>query len=200
MKHTLKEYGETVAVQNKEARTRAEEAVRNARTSAQHVASAVRPDAVASTVADLVSTARTQTVATIETLAVRGAEVVEELRRQPVVRKVVGRAERAVDAVEDTLEEVLEETAETVAEASNEVTSIAQKTAAKAEKAIDSAEEATHEVAESAKATLESAEQPEAPKPARKRAPAKTTSAARKSAPAGTSARVTRTRPTKNNG
>jgi heparin binding hemagglutinin HbhA len=181
----------------KEARTRAEEAVRTARTSAQHVASAVRPDAVVSTVAGLVSTARTQTVATIETLAVRGAEVVEELRRQPAVRKVVFRAERAVDAVEDALEEVLEETAETVAEASNEVTSIAQKTAAKAEKAIDSAEEATHEVAESAKATLESAEQPEAPKPARKRAPAKTTSAARKSAPAGTSARVTRARTAK---
>src|SRR3712207_6833164 len=99
----------------KEARTRAEEAVRTARTSAQQVATAVRPDVVASTVAGLVSTARTQTVATIETLAVRGAEVVEELRRQPVVRKVVGRAERAVDAVEDALEDVLEETAETVA-------------------------------------------------------------------------------------
>src|SRR3712207_6859670 len=184
MKHTLKEYGESVAVQNKqvllaavgagdlavartraavgtrrsraealpgeaqvqvdlaakEARTRAEEAVRTARTSAQHVAHAVRPDTVVNTVAGLVSTARTQTVATIETLAVRGAEVVEELRRQPVVRKVVGRAERAVDAVEDALEEVLEETAETVAEASNEVTSIAQKTAAKAEKAIRSEE------------------------------------------------------------
>src|SRR3712207_9216472 len=98
MKSTLKEYGETVAVQNKqvllaavgagdlavertravvgtlraraealpgeaqvqidlaakEARTRAEEAVRTARTSAQQVATAVRPDVVATTVAGLV--------------------------------------------------------------------------------------------------------------------------------------------------
>ena len=172
-------------------------AVRTARTSAQHVATAVRPETVASTVAGLVSTARTQTVATIETLAVRGAEVVEELRRQPGVRTVVGRAERAVDAVEDAVEEVLEGTAETVAEASNEVTSIAQKTAARAEKAIDRAEEATHEAAEEAKATLESVEEPAVDEPVRKRAAAKKTTAARKSAPAGTSARVTRARTAK---
>ncbi|SNR96006.1 heparin binding hemagglutinin HbhA [Geodermatophilus pulveris] len=186
----------------KEARTRAEEAadrardaVRTARTSAQQVATAVRPETVVSTVAGLVSTARTQTVATIETLAVRGAEVVEELRRQPGVRAVVGRAERAVDAVEDALEDVLEETAETVAETSSEVTSLAQKTAARAEKAIDRAEQATHEAAEEARSSIGEVapEQPETP--ARKRAAAKKTTAARTSS--GTTARVTRPRTAK---
>jgi heparin binding hemagglutinin HbhA len=172
----------------KEAAGRARDAVQSARTSAQHVAAAVRPESVKSTVTDLVSSARTQTVATLESLAVRGGEVVEELRRQPTFRKVVFRAERAVDAVEDRLEEVLEETAETVAEASNEVTSVAQKAAAKTAKVVDAAEEKTAQAADAAKATLDEAD---APKPAKKNSPA------RKSGPAKASARVTRARTAK---
>ena len=118
----------------KEARTRATEAAGTDRTTAQHFATAVRPEVLRSTVESLLETARTQAVATVEKLAEHGAEVVEELRRQPAFRRVVRRAEQAVDVVEDTLEDVLEETAEAVVEASNEVTSVAQKTAAKATK------------------------------------------------------------------
>ncbi|MBB3085036.1 hypothetical protein [Geodermatophilus sabuli] len=182
----------------KEARTRAEEAagrardaVQSARTSAQHVAAAVRPESVKSTVTDLVSTARTQAVATLESLAVRGGEVVEELRRQPTFRKVVFRAERAVDVVEDRLEDVLEETAETVAEASNEVTSVAQKAAAKTAKVVDAAEEKTAQAADTAKATIAEADVTEPAKPVKK------SSAARKSTPAKASVRVSRARTAK---
>ena len=95
----------------------------------------MRPEALRSTVVSLVENARTQAATTVEKLAEHGAEVVEDLRRQPAFRKVVRRAERAVDAVEDTLEDVLEETAETVVEASNKATSVAQKTAARVDEA-----------------------------------------------------------------
>ena len=77
----------------REARTRATEAAGTARTTAQQLAGAVRPDALRSTVTDLVESARTQATTTLETLAERGAEVVEELRHQPAVRRVVRRAE-----------------------------------------------------------------------------------------------------------
>src|SRR6478752_7472783 len=77
----------------KEARTRATEAAGNARVAAQQFATAVRPDVLRNTVAGLV-----------ETLAGRGAEVVEELRRQPALRRVVRRAETAVDTVEGKLD------------------------------------------------------------------------------------------------
>ena len=96
-------------------------------------------------------------VATVEKLAEHGAEVVEDLRRQPAFRRVVRRAERAVDAVEDTLEDVLEETAETVVEASNKATSVAQKTAAKASKVAAKAEDKVEDAAETTKATAEKA-------------------------------------------
>jgi heparin binding hemagglutinin HbhA len=180
----------------KEARNRAEEAagrargaVQSARTSAEHLASAVRPESVKATVTELVGTARTQAIATIESLAERGAEVIEDLRRQPAFRRVVFRAERAVDTVEGAVDGALEKTGEAVAEASDEVTSVAQKTAAKAGKAIDQAEDATHAAAESAKDTLAEAE---AAKPPPR--PVKKSSAARASTPARTSARVTRAR------
>ena len=91
----------------KEARTRATEAAGTARTTAQQFATAVRPEAVRSTVESFFETARTQAVATVEKLAEHGAEVVEELRQQPGFRRVVRRAERAVDTVEDALEDVL---------------------------------------------------------------------------------------------
>jgi heparin binding hemagglutinin HbhA len=123
-----------------EAQVQADLAVKEARTTAHQLAVAVRPEALRSTVADLLETARTQAITTVETLAAHGAEVVEELRRQPAFRKVVRRAESAVDVVEDALEDVLEETAEAVVEASNEVTSVAQKTAAKATKVAAKAE------------------------------------------------------------
>jgi len=170
----------------KEARTRATGAAQVARTRVHEVRVATRPDAVLGTVSTLVEVARTQ----VEALAVRGAGVVDELRRQPAFRKVVRSAEQAVDTVEDALEEVLEETAEVVAEASDEVTSVAQKTAAKTARATKKAEDAVEGTAESAKSTVRSAEKPA---PARK-----ATSAAAKKAPAkSTSARVSRARTAK---
>ncbi len=174
-----------------EAAGRAREAVQHARTTGRQFVTSVRPNTVASTVTGLVESARTQATSTVEALAERGAEVIEELRRQPAFRRVVSRAERAVDTVEDRLEDVLEDTAEAVSEASDEVTSVAQKTAAKTAKAVDQVEEKTSAAAESAKAALDGAE--EAPAAAAK--PAKKSSAAKKATPArATSARVTRAR------
>ena len=56
----------------KEARTRATEAAGNARSTAQQLATAVRPEVLKSTVAGLVETARTQAQAAVEQLAERG--------------------------------------------------------------------------------------------------------------------------------
>jgi heparin binding hemagglutinin HbhA len=180
----------------KEARTRATEAAGTARTAAQQFTTVVRPDVLRDTVTGLVETARTQAISTVEHLAAHGAEVVEELRRQPGFRRIVRQAEHAVDAVEDTLEDVLEETAEAVVEASNEVTSVAQKTAAKATKVAAKAEEKVEDAAEATKAVAEDAV--EEPKPATKaNAAKKTAPAARKSPAKATSARVTRARTAK---
>jgi heparin binding hemagglutinin HbhA len=178
-----------------EAQVQADLAVKEARTAAHQLVVAVRPEALKDTVVGLVGTARTQAAATVETLAERGAEVVEDLRRQPAFRRVVRRAERAVDAVEDTLEDVLEETAEAVADASNEVTSIAQKTAAKATKVAAKAEDKVESAAESTKATIDAAEET----PAEKSAPAakKTTPAAKRTPAKATTARVSRARTAK---
>src|SRR3954463_1662581 len=88
----------------KEARTRATEAAGQARAAAHQFRASVRPEAVRTTVVGVVGTARTQALATVEALAERGAHVVEELRQQPGFRKVVRRAESAVDAVEGTVE------------------------------------------------------------------------------------------------
>jgi heparin binding hemagglutinin HbhA len=186
----------------KEARTRATEAAQTARTRVHEVRVATRPDVVLGTVSTLVDVARTQ----VEALAERGAGVVEELRRQPGFRKVVRRAEEAVDTVEDALEDILEETAETVAEASDEVTSVAQKAAAKTAKAAQKAEDKVEDVAESAKATVRSAEETDAStKAAAKAAAPVKTAPARKSTPAAatkapakaTTTRVSRARTAK---
>ncbi|MGY1607387.1 hypothetical protein [Geodermatophilus sp. SYSU D00700] len=183
-----------VDLATREARTRAEQAADRAR----QLAPVVRPDAVVSTVNGLVEQARTQAVGTVEALAERGADVLQELRRQPGLRRFVVRAEQAVDTVEDAVEEVIEEAAEAVTEASDEITSRVQKAASRTTKAAAKAEAAVEETAEQAKATLEetveAADQATA-KAARK--PAKRTTAARSSAAKGTSARVTRTRTTK---
>jgi heparin binding hemagglutinin HbhA len=176
----------------KEARTRAEQAAERARGASRQLATAVRPDAVASTVAELVEQARVQALATVEQLAERGAEVLEELRRQPGFRRFVARTEQAVDRVEDVVDEVLEETAETVSEASDEVTSLVQKAASKTAKATAKAEKAVDEVADSAKAALEETAEEAPAKPARKPA-TRTTSAAKATGTPATSARVTRT-------
>jgi heparin binding hemagglutinin HbhA len=139
-----------------EAQVQADLAAKEARARVQEVRTATRPDAVLGTVSTLVDAARTQ----VEALAVRGAGVVDELRRQPAFRTVLRRAEGAVDTVEDALEEVLEETAETVAGASDEVTSVAQKAAAKTAKAAKKAEAQVEEAADATKATVRSAEKP----------------------------------------
>ena len=137
----------------KEARTRATEAAHTARTRAQQVAgqlgTATRTDSVLGAVSGLVDTARHQ----VTTLAERGAVVVDELRRQPGLRRVTRRAQDSVDTVEAGVEKSLEETAEAVATASDEVTSVAQKTAAKTTKGTREAQARTQEAAESAKAT-----------------------------------------------
>ena len=179
----------------KEARTRAEQAADRAR----QLAVAVRPDTVANTVAGLLETARTQAVSTVEALADRGADVLEELRRQPAFRRFAGRAEQVVDRVEDAVEEVIEETAEAVTEASDEVTSLVQKAASKTAKAAAKAEAAVDEAADSAKAAIdETAETVDetAAKAARKPAE-RTTSAAKATGTKGTSARVGRARTAK---
>jgi heparin binding hemagglutinin HbhA len=175
----------------KEARTRATEAVGKARTSAQEFAVSLRPETVLSTVVGLVETARTRTTSRLEELAERGEHVVEELRRQPGFRRIVRRAESAVDAVEDRLEDVLEDTGKTVIDASNEVTSIAQKTAAKTAKAVDKAETGTRNAAETAKGTVDAAAET---KPAKATTAKKTAPAAKKAPAKATTARVTRAR------
>ncbi|MGY1694978.1 MULTISPECIES: hypothetical protein [unclassified Geodermatophilus] len=183
-----------VDLATREARTRAEQAADRAR----QLVTVVRPDAVVTTVTGLVEQARTQAAGTVEALAERGADVLQELRRQPGIRRFVVRAEQAVDTVEDAVEEVIEEAAEAVTEASDEITSRVQKAAARTTKAAAKAEAAVEETAEQAKATLEEtveAADEATAKAARK--PAKRTPAARSSAAKGTSARVTRTRTTK---
>jgi heparin binding hemagglutinin HbhA len=176
----------------KEARTRAGEAVDRGRTAAQQLAAAVRPETVFGTVTGLVEQARAQATQTVDSLAARGAGVVEELRRQPGFRRVARRAENAVDVVEGNVAETLQESAQVVAEASDEVTSIAQKTAAKATKAAAKAEQKVEKAAAKTEEKVEAAATPEPAK-----TPRKTTPAARKAAPAKTSARVTRARTAK---
>jgi heparin binding hemagglutinin HbhA len=167
---TVKQYGETAAKLYKTqllatvgagdlAVERATTAVSRARTAAQQFATSVRHESVRSTVISLVDTARTQATSTVESLAERGEGVVDELRSQPGFRRIVRRAESAVDAVEDKLEDVIEDTAQAVTEASNEVTSVAQKTAAKAAQVADKAEKKVDEAAKSTKETVESAAQ-----------------------------------------
>jgi heparin binding hemagglutinin HbhA len=140
-----------VDLATREARTRAEQAADRAR----GLVTVVRPDAVVTTVAGLVGQARTQAAGTVEALAERGADVLQELRRQPGLRRFVARAEQAVDIVEDAVEEVIEETAEAVTEASDEITSVVQKAAARTTKAAARAEAAVDQAADQAKATLE---------------------------------------------
>ena len=186
-----------VDLATKEARTRAELAADRAR----GLVTVVRPDAVVTTVAGLVGQARTQAAGTVEALAERGADVLQELRRQPGFRRFAVKAEQAVDTVEEAVEEVIEEAAEAVTEASDEVTSLVQKAASRTTKAAARAEAAVDQVADQAKAaiddTAEAAE--EATDEAVTRAtrkPAKRTTAARGKAATGTSARVSRTRKT----
>ena len=175
----------------REARARATDAVDIARSTAQQLAGAVRPDALRGTVAELVETARTQATSTLDSLAERGAGVVAELRRQPGFRRVVRRAEDAVDSVEDALEDLLEETAEAVVEASNEVTSVAQKTAARAGKVAAQTESSVDAAAAAVKDGLEDAVEP----PQRATTVSgKKSSAARTSANGTATARVTRAR------
>jgi len=183
-----------VDLATKEARTRAEQAAERAR----GLVTVVRPDAVVTTVAGLVGQARTQAADTVEALAERGADVLQELRRQPGFRRFAAKAEQAVDTVEEAVEEVIEEAAEAVAEASDEVTSLVQKTAARTTKAAARAEAAVDQVADSAKAAIEDTAEAadEATDEAiaqAARKPAKRTTAARGKAATGTSARVTRT-------
>ena len=161
----------------KEARTRVETAREQARRAAAQARSTVtelRPETVLGTVGGLVEGARTQALQAIGELAGRGEALVGELRRQPVVRKVVARTERAVDAVEDGLEDVLDSTGETVAQASDAVTSAAQQTAARTGEAVDAATADVQDAAETTKAAVADAAADtavEAPaKPARKRA------------------------------
>jgi len=180
----------------KQARTRATEAVDRARTNAQELAVSLRPEAVLSTVAGLLDSARTRANARVEELAERGEHVVEDLRRQPGFRRLVRRTERAVDAVEDRLEDVLDETEKTVSGTADEVTSLAQKAASKTAKAVDKAETTTRSAAQSAKGTVGSAA---ATTPANRSSAtngtAKKTASAAKKAPAkATTARVTRAR------
>ena len=186
-----------VDLATKEARTRAELAADRAR----GLVTVVRPDAVVTTVAGLVEQARTQAVDTVEALAERGADVLQELRRQPGLRRFAAKAEAAVDTVEDAVEEVLEEAAQAVTEASDEVTSLVQRTAARTTKAAARAEAAVDQVADSAKAAIEDTAEAadEAADEAiaqAARKPAKRTTAARGKAATGTSARVTPTRTT----
>jgi heparin binding hemagglutinin HbhA len=149
----------------KELRTRLNDAL----TAAQQFATTLRREDVRGTLAGLVESAREQAEGTLEQLSDRGAEVVEELRRQPGVQRFLGRTERAVDVVEDRVEDLLEETSEAVADASSEVTSVAQKAASKAEKAVDEAEESTRSAARSARSGVRAARSTEAKAPARKR-------------------------------
>ncbi|MCZ2821908.1 hypothetical protein O2V63_16320 [Modestobacter sp. VKM Ac-2977] len=162
------------------ARTRAAQAAAEARVRAEQargVATTVRPETVLGTVTGLVEGARTQALGAIEELAGRGEKVVDELRTQPVFRKVVARTERAVDAVEDTVEDVLEETGETVGKASDEVTSVAQKAKSRTDKAVDAAQQETQEVADSAKRSARETAAPAKKAPAKKAAAKRTTKA-----------------------
>lgn len=186
---TVKQYGETVVTVAKPAVLAAigagDLAVERARSTAHQLAVVARPEALRSSLTGLVETARTQALATIGTLAGRGAEVVDDLRQQPGIRRVVRRAERAVDTVEETLEDVLEETAEAVAGVSDEVTSVAQKTAARTSRAAAAAEEKVADVAEEARAAAGGAVATD---------PVKKTTAARTAPARATTARVTRAR------
>ncbi|QXG77411.1 hypothetical protein KUM42_07865 [Modestobacter sp. L9-4] len=137
----------------KEARTRVEAAREQARRAAVHARTTVselRPETVLGTVTGLVEAARAQAMDAVGELAGRGEQLVGDLRRQPVVRTVVARTGRAVDAVEDGLEDALEETGETVTAASDAVTSAAQQTAARTSAAVDAA---TADVQDAAEAT-----------------------------------------------
>jgi heparin binding hemagglutinin HbhA len=180
-----------------EAQVQVDLATKEARTRAEQLATAVRPDTVVSTVSGLVEQARVQAAATVEALAERGADVLQELRRQPGFRRFAVKAEQAVDTVEGAVEEVIEDAAEAVTEASDEVTSLVQKAASKTTKAAARAEAVVDEAADQAKATIEetteAADQATA-KAARK--PAKRTTAARGTTGTGTSARVSRARAT----
>ncbi|WP_222194396.1 hypothetical protein [Modestobacter italicus] len=140
-----------------QARSQAEDAATQARAAVTSAASTVRPETVLGTVTGLVDAARTQALSAIEELAGRGEKVVGGLRTQPVFRKVAARTERAVDAVEDGVEDVLAETGETVGKASDQITSVAQKTKARTDKALDEVGQDTEAAAESAKRTVRGA-------------------------------------------
>jgi len=136
-----------------EARSRVEtarEQARRAAVQARTTVTELRPETLLGTVTGLVDSARTQALGAIGGLAGRGEQLVGDLRRQPVLRRVVARTERAVDAVEDSLENVLDGTGETVAEASDAVTSAAQQAGARAGEAV---EELTTDVQDAAAAT-----------------------------------------------
>jgi heparin binding hemagglutinin HbhA len=183
-----------VDLATREARTRAEQAADRAR----GLVTVVRPEAVVNTVTGLVEQARTQAAGTVEALAERGADVLQELRRQPGFRRFAARAEAAVDVVEGAVEEVIEDAAEAVTEASDEVTSLVQKAAARTTKAAARAEAAVDQVADQAKAAIEdTAEAADEATAKAARKPAKRTTAARTTAATGTSARVGRTRTAK---
>ncbi len=170
-------------------------ALAQARANSRQLAVAVRPDTVVSTLAGLVEQARTQANATVEQLADRGADVLQELRTQPGFRRLAVRAEQAVDRVEDVVEDAIEETAEAVTEVSDEVTSLVQKAASRTAKVAARAEAAVDEAADSAKSAIEeTAELTDEATAEAAREPAKRTTAARGKATTGTSARVTRTR------
>jgi heparin binding hemagglutinin HbhA len=180
-----------VDLATREARTRAEQAADRAR----GLVTVVRPEAVVNTVAGLVEQARTQAAGTVEALAERGADVLQELRRQPGFRRFAVKAEQVVDTVEDAVEEVIEEAAEAVTEASDEVTSLVQKAASRTTKAAARAEAAVDQAADQAKAVIEeTAEAADEATAKAARKPAKRTTAARGKAATATSARVTRTR------
>ena len=179
----------------KEARTRATDAAGNARVAAQQLVTAVRPDHLRSTVTGLVDTVRAQALTTVEHLAEHGAEVVDDLRRQPGLRRVVRRGEHAVDTVEGSVDKAVEKTAGAVRNTANKATSVAQKTAARSTKVANTTEAKVDNAAKATKSTAEDAVKP-ASKPTT--TPAKKSSpAARKSPAKATSATVTRARTAK---
>jgi heparin binding hemagglutinin HbhA len=145
-----------------QAAEQAGDAASSARSAVSSAVATVRPETVLATVSTLVGAARAQAVSTLVELAGRGEKVVEELRSQPLVRRVAGRAEQTVDAVAETVEDTLAETADTVEAASNEVTSVAQKIAARADKAVEEATSSTEAAAETTKRRVRATTAPKA--------------------------------------
>ena len=137
------------------------DAAQQARNAVTSAAAAVRPEVLRSTVTGLVESARADAAAVLAELAGRGEKVVDELRAQPVVRKIVGRTEQVVnttvDTVAATVEDTLAEAADAVATASNKVTSVAQKTAARAEEVAEEVVEDTEAAAATTKSQVRAA-------------------------------------------